>query len=66
MLEIPPTIEELRGVVDTGQIDISKGENITKDAFSFIQKTVKQNIIARANNNDNNICEVVFGIRGRS
>jgi hypothetical protein len=61
-----PTIEELRGVVDTGQIDISKGENITKDAFSFIQKTVKQNIIARANNNDNNICEVVFGIRGRA
>jgi len=61
-----PTIEELRGVVDTGQIDISKGENITKDAFSFIQKTVKQNIIARANNNDNNICEVVFGIRGQA
>ena len=61
-----PTIEELRGVVDTGQIDISKGENITKDTFSFIQKTVKQNIIARANNNQDNVCEVVFGIRGKS
>ena len=61
-----PTIEELRGVVDTGQIDISKGENITKDTFSFIQKTVKQNIIARANNNQDNVCEVVFGIRRKA
>ena len=61
-----PTIEELRGVVDTGKIDISKGENITKDVFGFIQKTIKQNIIAKATNNEDNVCEVVFGIRGRA
>ena len=29
-------------------------------------KTIKQNIISRATNNDNNICEVVFGVKGQA
>jgi hypothetical protein len=44
-----PTIEELRGAVDTGQIDISKGENITQDAYKLIKKTVRQNLVGQAN-----------------
>ena len=70
--EINKTFKGLQGTdYDQAIIDrvTTQAEKIKKGTFygfDQFKNIIKQNIISRATNNDNNICEVVFGAKGQA
>ena len=53
-----------QAIIDRVTTQADKIKKGTFYGFDQFKNIIKQNIIARATNNDNNICEVVFGAKG--
>ena len=55
-----------QAIIDRAGVQAGKIQKGTFYGFDQFQNIIRQNIISKATNNEDNICEVVFGVKGQA